>query len=127
MTTRRDEATPVIIAELKQMLFKRVLHGVHTRDLSKKQHSAIIRSSIFLKDKYLASGAFEKFKARLVARGNQQDRGPYEDLPSPTVTASSVLAIAAVESRKVIAIDIEGAFLDADMAATEVEVPIIAS
>jgi hypothetical protein len=101
---RRDEATPVIMAELKQMLDKRV----HTHDLSKKQRSAIIRSSMFL-DKYLASGAFERFKARLVDGGNQQDKGLYEDLFSPTVATSSVLAIAAIaaaESRKVIAIDI---------------------
>jgi Reverse transcriptase (RNA-dependent DNA polymerase) len=122
---RRDEATPVIMAELKQMLDKRVWHGVHTQDLSKKQRSAIIRSSMFLKDKYLASGAFERFKARLVAGGNQQDKGLYEDLSSPTVATSSVLAIAAIaaaESRKVIAIDIGGAFLNADMAPTGVEV-----
>jgi Reverse transcriptase (RNA-dependent DNA polymerase) len=122
---RRDEATPVIMAELKQMLDKHVWHGVHTRDLSKKQRSAIIRSSMFLKDKYLASGAFERFKARLVAGGNQQDKGLYEDLSSPTVATSSVLAIAAIaamESRKVIAIDIGGAFLNADMAPTGVEV-----
>jgi hypothetical protein len=79
---RRDEATPVIMAELKQMLDKRVWHGVHTQDLSKKQRSAIIRSSMFLKDKYLASGAFERFKARLVAGGNQQDKRLYEDLSS---------------------------------------------
>ena len=52
---RRDEATPVIIAELKQMLDKHVFHGVHTRDLTKTQQSAIIRSSMFLKDKYLDS------------------------------------------------------------------------
>ena len=122
---RRDEATPVIMAELKQMLDKHVWHGVHTRDLSKKQRSAIIRSSMFLKDKYLASGAFERFKARLVAGGNQQDKGLYEELSSPTVATSSVLAIAAIaaaESRKVIAIDIGGAFLNADMAPTGVEV-----
>jgi dihydroxyacetone kinase DhaKLM complex PTS-EIIA-like component DhaM len=76
---------------------------------------------MFLKDKYLASGAFERFKARLVARSNQQDKG----LSSPTVATSSVLAIAAIaaaERRKVIAIDIGGAFLNADMAPTRVEV-----
>jgi hypothetical protein len=60
---RLDEATPVIMAELKQILDKRVWHGVHTQDLSKN----------VLKDKCLASGAFERFKARLVAGGNQQD------------------------------------------------------
>ena len=122
---RRDEATPVIMAELKQMLDKRVWHGVHTSSLTPLQRSAIIRSSMFLKDKYLASGAFERFKARLVAGGNQQDKGLYDDLSSPTVATSSVLtiaAIAAAEGRKVIAIDIGGAFLNADMSPTGIDV-----
>ena len=48
---RRDEATPVIMAELKQMLDKNVWHGVHTNSLTPSQLSAIIRSSMFLKDK----------------------------------------------------------------------------
>ena len=47
---------------------------------------------MFLKDKYLASGAFERFKGTLVAGGNQQDKGLYQDLSSPTVATSSVLA-----------------------------------
>ena len=122
---RRDEATPVIMAELKQMLDKGVWHGVYTSSLTKKQRSAIIRSSMFLKDKYLASGAFERFKARLVAGGDQQDKGLYDDLSSPTVATSSVLTIAAIaakEGRKVIAIDIGGAFLNADMSPTGIDV-----
>jgi hypothetical protein len=82
----------VIMAELKQMLDKHVWHGVHTQDLSKNQRGATIRSSMIVKDKYLASGAFERFKARLVAGGNQWDKGLYEDLSSPTVATSSVLA-----------------------------------
>ena len=59
---------------------------------------------MFLKDKYLASGAFQKFKARLVAGGNQQDKGFYEDLSLPTVDTSSLLAttaVAAAGGRKV--------------------------
>ena len=58
---------------------------------------------MFLTDKYLASGAFERFKARLVAGSNQRDKRLYEDSSLPTVVTYSVLAIsaiAAVESRK---------------------------
>ena len=62
------------MAEPKQMLDKHVWYGVQTKDLSKKQRSAIIRSSMFLKDKYLASDAFEKFRVKIVARGNQQGK-----------------------------------------------------
>ena len=122
---RREEATPVIMAELKQILDKHGWHGVHKSSLTPLQRSAIKRSSMFLKDKYLSSGAFKRFKARLVAGGNQQDKGLYDDLSSPTVATSSVLtiaAIAAAEGRKVIAIDIGGAFLNADMSPTGIDV-----
>ena len=122
---RRDEATPVIMAELKQMLDKHVWHGVHKSSLTPMQRSAIIRSSMFLKDKYLASGAFERFKARLVAGGNQQDKGLYNDQSSPTVATASVLTVAAIaakEGRRVIAIDIGGAFQNADMSPTGIDV-----
>jgi hypothetical protein len=80
---------------------------------------------MFLKDKFLASGAFERFKARLVAGGNGQDRSLYENLSSPTVATTSVftiLAIAATEKRKVIVVDIGDAFLHADLAPTGIDV-----
>jgi hypothetical protein len=35
---------------------------------------------MFLKEKYLASGEFEKLKTRLVAGGDQQDKDMYDDL-----------------------------------------------
>jgi hypothetical protein len=70
MRDRPKDALPVIESELQQMHDKLVWHGVHLRNLTKQQRKAIIRSSVFLKDKYLASGAFEKFKARLVAGGD---------------------------------------------------------
>lgn len=122
---RGEEATPVIVAELKQMLDKGVWHGVHTHQLTRSQRCSIIRSSMFLKDKFLASGAFEKFKARLVAGGNGQDRTLYDNLSSATVATTSLLtvaAIAAAESRIAVVIDIGGAFLHADLAPTGVDV-----
>ena len=112
------------MAELKQMLDKHVWHGVHTSSLTPMQRSAIIRSFMFLKDKFLAFGAFERFKARLVAAGNQQDKGLHDDLSSPRVATSSVLTVAAKEGRRVIPIDIGGAFLNADMSPTGIDVHI---
>ena len=93
---RGDEARPVIFAELQQMVDKRVWSYVDVRSLSNAESRAIIRSSMFLKDKYLSSGAFEKFKARLVAGGNQQDKTLYDSLSSPTASTTSVLTVAAI-------------------------------
>jgi hypothetical protein len=97
---RPKEAMPVIEAELQQMHDKRVWHGVHMRNLTKAQKRAIIWSSMFLKDKYFASGAFQKFKARLVAGGDQQDRTIYEDLAAPTAATANVFAMAALAARE---------------------------
>ncbi len=118
MRDRPKEALPVIVAELRQMHAKIVWHGVHLRNMTKAQRRAIIRSSMLLKDKYFASGAFEKFKARLVAGGDQQDRTMYEDLSAPTATTANVFAMAALaarENRVVAAVDIGGAYLNASM------------
>jgi len=74
---------------------------------------------MFLKDKYFASGAFEKFKARLVAGGDQQDRSIYEDLAAPTAATANVfamVALAAREKRVVKTVDMGGAYLNASMA-----------
>jgi Reverse transcriptase (RNA-dependent DNA polymerase) len=81
---------------------------------------------MFLKEKYLASGEFEKLKARLVAGGDQQEKDMYDDLSAPTVSTSSVftvLSIAAHEGRKAAVVDIGGAFLNAEMK-TGVPVPM---
>jgi hypothetical protein len=125
LKSRRDEAETVIAAELQQLLDKKVWHGVHASDLTHHERSHVIRSSMFLKDKYNPSGGFDKFKARLVAGGDGQDKSLYECLSSPTVATSSVMivaAIAAKEGRRVRTMDIGGAFLNADMAPTGVVV-----
>ena len=73
------------------------------------QRRAIISSKMFLKDKYLASGASDKFKARLVAGGHLQDKTLYENLSSPTTALTSVFTtatIAAREGRQRVIIDI---------------------
>lgn len=122
---RGKEAMPVIMKELQQMLDRGVWHPVMYDTLSRAQKTGIIRSSMFLKDKYHASGAFDKFKARLVAGGDQQDKELYDSLSSPTVATQLVLTIAAIaakEGRIVETADIPGAFLNASMPATGIKV-----
>jgi len=51
---------------------------------------------MFLKDKYFASGVFEKFKARLVAGKDQQDKGMYENLSSPTAATVACMVTSCV-------------------------------
>lgn len=118
LRTRGKEAESVILKELGQMLEKKVWTPVDIHRLPREEKARIIRSSMFLKEKFLASGEFEKLKARLVAGGDQQDKTLYEDLSAPTVGTSSVftlLCIVAHEGRKITVIDISGAYLNADM------------
>ena len=96
MRDRPKEALPVIEAELQQMQDKRV----HLQNLTKTQRRAIIRLSMSLKDKFFASGAFEKFKARLVAGGDQQDITMFEDLVAPTAATANVFAMTALAARE---------------------------
>ena len=60
----------------------------------------------------------DNLKFRLVADGNMQIRSFYDDISSPTISKKSLFVISffnAMENRKVITIDIEGAYLHADM------------
>ena len=113
------------MAELRQLLVeKKALLPVHRGDLSPRQLKKVIRSLMFLKTKFDGLGRFEKIKARLVANGKQQDRTLYPDTYSPTVALQSVLmclTVAAAEGRRVCAIDIGGAYLNADRDSKEGE------
>ena len=89
MKDKPEEAREAIVAELKQMLRLKVWYPVRYSDLSAAARKAILRTTIFLKEKFTADGLFEKLKARLVAGGDQQDKELYENLsiPSPCTCA----------------------------------------
>ena len=126
-------ALMAIVSEIHQIVGKRVFHPVNMRQLTNKQLRSIIRSSIFLKEKYLPNGNFDKLKARLVAGGHMQDRSLYDDVSSPTVSTTEafiVASIAASEGRAVATLDIDGAYLNADITEQEVLMkldPIVAA
>lgn len=76
------------------------------------------RSSCFVKEKITPESIVHKLKAGLVAGGNQQDKSIYtlDETSSPTITSASVfvtVSIAAQESRHVISLDVETAYLNA--------------
>ena len=111
-------AEAAVKTEILNMLHKEVFEPVRISELSKKERWAIIRSSIFLKEKFKPNGAFDKLKARLVADGSMQDRNIYEALTSPTVATVSVmclLAISSAEGRKLSTVDIGSAYLNAEL------------
>ena len=111
-------AVTSIKKELQQVLDKRVFHGVHVANLSEGERDAIIPSSMFLKQKHDADGTETDLKARLVAGGHMQDKLLYETLSSPTVSTASLMSVAAIaafEERKVMTLDIGGAFINVSM------------
>ena len=119
----RGSAIRAIVKELANMCDKSVWKAVDIKKLTTKQLRKIIRSSMFIKEKYRADGTFEKLKARLVAGGHMQDRSDYGDVSSPVVSTLSVnilAALAAKEKRHVYTIDIGSAFLNADMSGDHV-------
>ena len=114
LKSRGAEAKRVIKKKLKQMLDKKVWTPVIASRLSGMERKCIIQSQMFLKEKYLPTGKFEKLKARLVAGGNQQNKDLYDDISSPTVSTSAVMTvftIAAHEKRKGTVMDIDSAQL----------------
>jgi len=114
----KGKALESILKELTQLVEKKVFSGVHWNSLNHRQRRKIIRSSMFLKEKFDANGLFQKLKSRLVALGNEQDKSIYEDISSPTAATQTVFiiaAIAAAESRHAVTLDIGGAYLNADM------------
>ena len=113
-------ALTAISGELEQMLTKRVWRPVHWKDMTAIERKRVIPSSMFLKEKKDSTGRTEKIKARLVAGGHRQDKTLYSDLSSPTVSTTSVFAVAAIaakEGRLCEVADIPGAYLLADLKA----------
>lgn len=118
MAKNPDATVASVVKEFRQLIDKGVWTVLRKANLAKGQLRSAIRSSMFLKEKYDAAGVFDKLKARLVAGGDGQDKGLYDDLSCPTVTQETVmvvLAIAAAEKRKVMTIDITGAYLECDL------------
>ena len=113
-----------------QSMYKELLQlhdkGVWTPQRPTFKHKKkVIKSFMFLKEKFLSDGSFEKLKSRLVAGGHMQDRGlaMFEDISSPTAQLPFIFMIAAIaakERRHTRVIDIAGAYLNANISRHEI-------
>ena len=123
-----EAAKEAIACELRQMLALKVFKPIDMSDMTEGERARIIRSSMFLKDKWSPSGEFVKCKARLVAGGDGQDKSLYNNTSSPTASPTSVLIVsgqAAMERRHVATIDIGGAYLNAVMPDEDIKVDMV--
>jgi glucose-6-phosphate-specific signal transduction histidine kinase len=114
-----EAAVQAIKAEVKQ-LFK---------DLSALQPvqaemiitgACVLTCHMFLVEKFLANGDFDKMKARLVSHGNKQNKEDFPDRSSPTVAIHSVMMVLALfagqmMTQTVCKIDVKGAFVQTPM------------
>ena len=127
LKTRGAAAVTAIKEELKNLVSKETMKPVLLKDLSKTQRKKVIRSCLFLKEKFNSRGVFERLKARLVANGKQQDRADFHHTESPTASIVSVyvmLTVAAKEKRVASTHDIGSAFLNAKMTGETVHVKL---
>jgi hypothetical protein len=111
--------------EITSILKKEAMHPVLLANLSHKQRKKVMRSCMFLKEKFDSHGNFTKLKSRLVANGKQQERAEIENPNSPTASLAALfisLVIAAHEGRKASIHDVGTAFLNAEMSGETVHV-----
>ncbi len=107
-----------IKAEIKQLMDVKAFQPVRPSALSEQTRKKIIPSHMFLKEKLLANGEFDKMKARLVAGGNYVDPRSVGETNAPTFNPFTVffmLNVAAEYSLDLLTADIKGAYLIPDI------------
>jgi hypothetical protein len=110
----REKCVAAISAELMMLWNVKTFQPVHKRTIASANLSRVYPCHMFIKEKFLANGDFDKIKARLVAGGDWVEPGTVGETSSPTVNSMSVmmiLNIAAVMKYEVSTHDVTGAFL----------------
>ena len=105
--------------EINNMEKGKVLNLVKYKDIPLEYRANILPLHMFLKDKFLASGEFDKAKARLVTGGHLEDPLNVGNTFSPTANPISVMTLLNIVASNLLnllsAYDIKGAFLLASL------------
>jgi len=115
----KDQAVEKAIKEEIKMLFADLKALRVVRRGLIRVGTKILKSHMFVVAKHLASGEFDKMKARLVADGRDQEQELYPDKSSPMVAIHSVFTVLGLMAKKpwrvTVKIDIKGAFVQTPM------------
>jgi len=108
------DGAKAVIKELQQLHYREVIEPVKTSDMTGEQRRRALNYLMYLKQKRCS-----RIKARGCADGRKQQIYKTKDeTRSPTVYTESVFltsVIDAMEGRKVVTVDIPGAFMHSDM------------
>ncbi len=69
----------------------RALLPVHRKDIP--ENADVLSSHMFVVDKFMADGSYDKTKARMVSHGNEQDAALYPNKSSPTAAIHSLFTV----------------------------------
>ena len=116
---RRASAEKAVFDEFDNLMDMNFAEGVLASNMTRVQIHSIINAFMFLTEKKLGSGAFDKWKARLVAGGNEiKDTIDEDDRYAPTANHISVMtsiALAAIDQKEIRSYDVKGAYLIPDI------------
>ncbi len=112
MVHKPDEAMQALQEEFIKAIEIDIWHPVHLRDLTDDQEKLIIPQMINYLEKYKPDNTFDKFKVRVLVRGDKQvytgeSEGPVARIESLMM----LLAIAAFKDLAIFKVDIGSAFM----------------
>ena len=114
---KEEETSKAVKCELKQLFHKEFNALLPVKTLSVSE--VALGSHMFVTVKHIATGAYDKTKARLVADGSQQDASLYPDKSSPTLAMHSLYTVfamyAGLSGFLMAKVDIKGAFVQTPM------------
>jgi hypothetical protein len=123
--SRPEEAKEAIISEIQNMIDYGVGYYVKFEEIPKSKRRNILRSFMFIKEKFKPNMVHDKTKARIVGDGSRQGTHTYDIISSTTVDLCCVFLLFAIASylrSDIICYDIKGAFLNAQFGSEDEEI-----
>jgi len=112
MKSRPNEAMKALREEVIKAVKINILHPVHYKDLSEEERKLVIPQMIDYLEKYKPDATFDKFKVRVLARGDKQVyTGDSEGPVARIETLLMLLAIAVHEDLAIFKVDVGFAFM----------------